>query len=258
VAGERRRVTVLFADLREFTAMSERLRPEEVVAILNDYLDRMTELIGERGGRVDKFIGDAIMADWGALYDVEEPERAAVEAALAMVRALAAFNAESGRADRPLRVGIGLNTGDVVAGSIGSTKKLEFTVIGDAVNVASRFEALTKRYRAVIVASRAIADAASSVCKARLLDRAAVAGREESVELLEILAPDDPRAARIEVWERAMDHYFARRFAEAARAFEEAGRGLDDPAVAFQLDRARELADDPPGSEWTGVARLRK
>ena len=258
VAGERRQVTVLFADLREFTALSERLRPEEVVGILNDYLERMTKVIGERGGRVDKFIGDAIMADWGALYEPAAPERAAVETALAMVRELADFNRESKIDDRPLHLGIGLNSGEAVAGSIGSTKKLEFTVIGDTVNVASRFEGVTKRYGASIVASRSVVDAAGDVCAVRLLDRAAVAGREEANELFEILALDDPRAARLDRWHLAMEHYFARRFHAAIEAFEHAAKDLDDPAVRFQIERCQILADAPPGSEWTGIARLRK
>lgn len=258
VAGERRRVTVLFADLREFTSLSERLPPEEVVAILNRYLDRMTKVIGERGGRVDKFIGDAIMADWGALYEVETPERAAVETALAMVRALGAFNKEAALGERPLQLGIGLHCGEVVAGSIGSAKKLEFTVIGDTVNVASRFEGVTKRYGAAIVASREIMEGAREACVGRLLDRAAVAGREEATELFEILDPADPRAERLATWERAMEHYFAKRFSAAADDFEAAGEGLDDPAAHFQVDRCRSLDESPPSSKWTGVARLRK
>lgn len=257
VAGERRRVTVLFADLREFTNLSERLPPERVVAILNDYLERMTKVIGEKGGRVDKFIGDAILADWGALYEVENPERTAVEASIAMVRALAVFNEEV-RSDRPLQLGIGLNCGEVVAGSIGSARKLEFTVIGDTVNVASRFEGVTKRYGAAIVASRAIVEAAGDACVSRLLDRAAVAGREEAMEIFELLDPKDPRVARLETWNLAMDHYFAKRFGEAADAFEEAADGLEDPAARHQIDRCRALDESPPGSKWTGVARLRK
>jgi class 3 adenylate cyclase len=255
VAGERRCVTVLFADLRQFTALSEQLPPEQVVSILNDYFERMTRVIREHGGRVDKFIGDAIMADWGALYDVEHAERSAVEAALAMLRELDAFNREG--KDRRLAVGIGLNSGEAVAGSIGSAKKLEFTVIGDTVNVASRFEGATKRYGASIVASRSIVDAAPG-CVSRLLDQAAVAGRATATELLEVLDPDDPRAARVELWQAAMDHYYARRFGEAAETFERAADGLDDPAARYQIERCRALAAEPPGPQWTGVARLRK
>jgi class 3 adenylate cyclase len=258
VAGERRRVTVLFADLRQFTSLSERMRPEEVVEILNAYLDRMTRIIAERGGRIDKFIGDAIMADWGALEEVEAAETEAVQAALEMVSALGTFNQERGLAARPLAIGIGLHVGDVIAGSIGSEQKLEFTVIGDTVNVASRLEGLTKRYGATIVASREIVESAGDACASRRLDRAIVAGREDATELCEILATDDPRATRIEVWERGMELYFAKRWEEAAHAFEEAASELVDPASVVQIERCRELVRNPPPEGWTGTARLTK
>jgi adenylate cyclase len=257
LAGERRRVTVLFADVRQFTSLSERLPPEEVVAILNAYLDRMTRVIAEHGGRVDKYIGDSIMADWGAL-DESAGEAQAVKAALGMERALRELNAEGVCGERPLAIGIGLNCGDAVAGSIGSAKKLEFTVIGDTVNVASRLEGLSKRYGAAVIASRAVVDGAGSDCHARRLDRAVVHGREESTELMEVLDDDDPRVARIPVWERAMDHYFAMRWDEAIAAFEEAADGLEDAAVAFQIDRCRSLVASAPSAGWTGVTHLVK
>lgn len=256
VAGERRRVTVLFADVRRFTSLSERLPPEEVVTILNRYLDRMTAVISERGGRIDKFIGDAIMADWGALDDVATPDAAAIDAAIGMMRALAALNAEAALGASPLAVGIGLHCGDALAGSIGSSKKLEFTVIGDTINVASRLEATSKRYGATIVASRAVVDGAGAAVAVRRLDRAVVRGRAEPTELLEILDPADPRVLRIDVWERAMDHVLAMRWDEAIAGFEEARDGLDDPAAIFQIERCRALAAAPPPAGWTGVAHL--
>lgn len=175
-----------------------------------------------------------------------------------MMRALAAFNDQDGLREKPLRIGIGLNVGDVVAGSIGSAKKLEFTVIGDTVNVASRIEGVTKRYGAVVVASKAVVDGAGGACVARRIDRAIVAGREEATELYEILDPRDPRAERIAIFERGVDHYFARRWAEAVDAFEEAAHGLDDPGATFQIERCRKLSASPPADDWTGVARLDK
>ena len=174
------------------------------------------------------------------------------------IRDRAELNAGAAFASHPLAIGIGLNCGDAVAGSIGSTQKLEFTVIGDTVNVASRLEGLTKRYGAAIVASRAVVDGAGSACAARRLDRAIVHGREEATELLEVLDEADPRSARIPIWEQAMDHYFAMRWDEAIASFEEAARGLDDPAARYQIERCRALSANPPDAGWTGVARLVK
>src|SRR5690606_31005953 len=147
-------------------------------------------------------------------------------------------------------------TGEVIAGSVGSNKKLEFTVIGDTVNLASRLEALSKPYRAPIVASRLVVDALGATlgneCVARKLDVAVVHGRVEPTGILEICDATDPRAERVAVWERATEHYLARRWDEAVADFEEASRGLDDPAATYQIERCRELSAAPPSSSWTG------
>jgi hypothetical protein len=176
-----------------------------------------------------------------------------------MQRALATFNAEqAGRGRAALEVGIGLHSGEAVAGTIGSLKKLEFTVLGDTVNVASRLEGLCKLYHAGIVASRAVVDAAGSTHPARRIDRAIVQGREVATDVCEILDVEDPRAARVPTWERALTMYYERRFGEAAALFEEAARGLDDPGAAFQIERCRVFAASPPPPDWTGVERRAK
>jgi adenylate cyclase len=148
LGGETKRVTVFFSDIRSFTAISEKLEPAEVVEFLNDYMTRMVECVDKTGGVVDKFIGDAVMAVWGAPLSAGSPAHDAfncVKAALMMRSALARFNEGRGGDKKPrIRIGCGINTGDVVAGQIGSSRRMEYTVIGDAVNLASRTEALNK------------------------------------------------------------------------------------------------------------------
>ncbi|MBX5481870.1 MAG: adenylate/guanylate cyclase domain-containing protein [Myxococcaceae bacterium] len=156
LGGEERFVTVLFTDIRGFTAMSEDLAPAEVVRFLNQFLDRMVEVLVRHGGTIDKFIGDSVMATFGVpiTRSPEEDARAAVSAALDMVAALEDWNRERVAAgEPPVRIGIGMHSGVVVAGNIGSAQKTEYTVIGDTVNTASRIEALTKHFDAEVLIS---------------------------------------------------------------------------------------------------------
>ncbi len=158
LGGEERQVTVLFADLRGFTTLSEQLRPPELLALLNRYLDRMSLALEAHGGVIDKYIGDAIMALFGAPVSQGDDADRALAAALAMEKALVGLNAElaaEGRA--PLSIGIGINTAHVVAGNIGSHRRLNYSVIGDGVNVAARIESLTRNpdYRATIITTAA-------------------------------------------------------------------------------------------------------
>ncbi|MGE5927869.1 MAG: adenylate/guanylate cyclase domain-containing protein, partial [Gemmatimonadota bacterium] len=137
--GERRELTVLFSDIRGFTTLSEAMPPEDIAGLLTDYFSEMVEIVFEHGGTLDKFIGDAIMALWGApIAHADDPDRA-LRAAIAMQRAVAQLNAKWGAAGRPqIGVGIGINYGEAFAGNIGSHRRLEYTVIGDAVNTAAR------------------------------------------------------------------------------------------------------------------------
>lgn len=151
VRSERRPVTILFSDLRDFTSLSESTGQDELIALLNEYLAAMVECIHEEGGTLHKFIGDAVMAVWGDLASegAEEDAARAARAALKMHRRLADLNAGWQAAGRPeLRMGVGLNHGVVLVGNIGSPRRMEFTVIGDAVNLASRLESLTKELKA--------------------------------------------------------------------------------------------------------------
>jgi class 3 adenylate cyclase len=192
LGGELRRATVLFSDIRGFTSLSENLPPGEVVRFLNRYLDIMVDVIIEQRGTIDKFIGDAIMASFGvplsAGGEADDALRA-VRAALGMISRLEAWNRERQAAgEQPIDIGIGLHTGDVVAGNIGSTKKMEYTVIGDTVNTSSRIEQLNKHFGTRLLVSAETHALVAGQVVARELDPIEVKGKALPLRLYEVKA----------------------------------------------------------------------
>jgi adenylate cyclase len=187
LGGSRREMTVLFSDLRGFTTFTEQGRPEEVVRQLNEYLSRMVEVVFAHRGTVDKFVGDMVVALFGA--PLEDPDHAdhAVAAALDMCRELDALNARWAAEGRPvLAVGIGVNTGEMIAGNVGSSRIQSYTVIGDAVNLGARLQALNKDYGTTIIVSAETARRLTSAYELRPLGSAVVKGRSKPVELFEV------------------------------------------------------------------------
>ncbi|MBI3799307.1 MAG: HAMP domain-containing protein [Deltaproteobacteria bacterium] len=182
LGGEEREASVLFADIRGFTSISETLPPSELLHLLNAYLGRMSRVIEEEKGVIDKYIGDEVMALFGAPLLLEDHAIRAVAAGIGMLRELNRFNAAEGRA-LPLRIGIGIATGAVIAGNVGSPERLNYTVLGDTVNVASRLQGLTKEYGVPLILSGATYDRVATVFPCRSLGNVAVRGRQQETAL---------------------------------------------------------------------------
>ncbi len=261
LGGERRRVTLFFSDLAGFTTLSERLEAEAVVALLNDYLSSMTEIILTEAGTVDKFEGDAIMAFWGAPLDQEDQALRACRAALAQRQALAELNRRFQGLKLPLlSVRIGLHTGDAVVGNLGSVKRFDYTVIGDTVNLASRLEGLNKFYGTTIMASEVTVAACAGEVEFRELDLVAVKGRETPVRVLEVLALKGQlateAAARRQEFALGLNLYRGGDFGRAQDRFAAvlAAAPEDGPAQTF-LNRCRQLAAAGPPPDWDTVFR---
>jgi len=188
LGGQKKDVTIMFADLRNFTSLSEKLAPEVLVSLLNEYFTAMAEIILAEGGVLDKFIGDAIMAFWGAPQETKDHSQRACRVALAMVKKLAELDktwVSSGKP--PLEVGIGINTGQVVVGNMGSEKRFDYTVIGDHVNLASRLEGLNKSYGTKIIISEFTKARVENEFILRPLDEVKVKGKEIPVEIFELI-----------------------------------------------------------------------
>jgi adenylate cyclase len=261
LGGEKRPITVMFSDLEGFTALAERTEPQRLVALLNRYLDAMTQVVFEEHGTVDKYIGDAVMAFWGAPVSVQDHALRACRAALRMQERLQALNEEWRREGwSELRMRIGVNSGQPIVGNIGGRGKFDYTALGDAVNLAARLEPACKGYGVVILISDETRAAAGRAIVARELEMLAVYGREEPVGIWELvgLADDDlgPRAQVLEHFSRGLSAFRSRDF-EMARLFFEQALAVDpeDGPSELYLERCARCIESPPAEDWSYVER---
>ncbi len=260
LGGQSVEATILFADIRNFTALSEQLGPHGTVALLNEYFSLMVECIQREGGMLDKFIGDAIMAGFGVPVPLEDGVDRAVRAAIAMMRALTLWNAQRGAEGRSrVDIGIGLNTDSVVAGNIGSKKRMDYTLIGDGVNLASRLEGACKEYGTHILASEFTVRRLRGTYRLRELDRIVVKGKSQPVGIYELLDYHSEESFpnmsdALGLFRDALAKYRRRDFAGAGRLFGEAlAAHPGDRAAQVYIERCAALAGSPPPDDWDGV-----
>ena len=247
--GEVKELTVFFSDIAGFTSLAESMSPEALVETLGGYLDDATRVIADHQGTVDKFLGDGIMAFWGAPEELGDHAALACEAAVRMQRAIGGSK---------LTTRIGIATGQVLVGNIGSHERMNYTVMGDAANLASRLEGLNKQYGTSIMISERTRLAAGDRIVARPVDVVAVKGKVQAVRVYELLGlAGDAGADAAELARRStegLDRYLARDFTAAAAAFEAIlAVRADDVAARRFLDRCRAYAATPPPPDWTGV-----
>jgi adenylate cyclase len=258
LGGERREITLLFTDIRGFTTMSEKLDPEALVSLLHDFLNPMSNIIINQGGTIDKYMGDAIMALFGAPLPQPDHPQAACRAALEMVASLAALNQEWAAQGRPpLRVGVGVNTGPVAVGNMGSERLFDYTAIGDNVNLASRLEGLNKYYGTQILISDTTAAALGSGFILRDVDLVKVKGKAQAARIYELLGvgePDLELARYLELYHRALTIYREGHFAESLAAFEQVVEvNPKDVTCQRYVAMAQKYLENPPGPEWEAV-----
>jgi adenylate cyclase len=258
LGGELRVMTVLFNDLRDFTTLAHALAPETLVTLLNRYRAAMTDVVFAHDGVLAQYAGDATEAFWNAPGVQPDHAARACAAALDMVAALERLRGEfAARGWHGLDIGIGVNTGRMVVGNMGSRARIDYTAVGDAVNVAARLEGLTKTYGVHIVAGEDTREAAREAFPFRFLDVVAVKGRPEPLDVFEVLPPGAPGAADLlRRYDEAVALYRGRQWAEAEKAFAGlADRFPADGPIALYRERARAALADPPPPDWDGVYR---
>ena len=262
LGGRETNATILFSDIRGFTALTEASGAQETVRLLNEYFTIMVPCITDEGGMLDKFMGDAIMAAFGVPVERDDDEDRAARAGIAMLTRLRRWNAERAAAGlAPINIGIGLNTARIVSGNIGSPKRMDFTVIGDGVNLAARLETACKQYGAEFLLSETTFDKLKGQYRMREIDRVVVLGKSEPVRVYEVLEHHSEETFPhyedvITRTAEGRDHFTAGRWDEAAAAFEAALKlHPGDKLSGLYIQRCAEMKANPP-EHWEGVWRL--
>ena len=254
LGGEKRDLSIFFSDLQGFTSISEVLTPEELTLLLNDYLTAMTDIIQEEGGTIDKYEGDAIIAFWNAPLAQDDHAERAVRAALrcqAKLDELRPVFRE--RVKKDLYKRIGINSGPAVVGNFGSHTKFNYTMLGDAVNLASRLEGVNKQFKTYTMISAMVRERLGGAFPLREVSRIAVVGRKEPVTVYEPMTAEtyESRRPTLEVFDKGLKEYYAGNFSEAQRIFE--GIAAQDPPASCYVEKCRKLAASPPQDGWSGV-----
>lgn len=260
LGGKASEATVLFSDIRSFTTLTEELGPHGTVKMLNEYFTLMVDCIQNEMGMLDKFIGDAIMAVFGTPISHGDDADRAVRCSISMLTSLYAFNAT--RADnglKPINIGIGLNTDTIVSGNIGSPKRMNYTVIGDGVNLAARLESACKQYGARLLVSEYTLKQLKGTYRSREVDRVVVKGKTQPVAVFEIVDfhSEETFPNMMDVlnhFKFGLQCYRSRKFDDAIRAFKEAlALNPNDYPPKMYIDRCELLKQTPPPDDWDGV-----
>ena len=255
LGGAKREVTAFFSDIAGFTSISEKMKPGELVNFLNRYLDKMTNVIIDNQGTLDKYEGDAIMAFWGAPIPIKDHAKNACLAALENQKKLSEFREECKKQNLPpIYIRIGINSGEAIAGNMGSSNRFDYTIMGDSVNLASRLESINKQYgTAVMISENTYAQVKDDfIC--RELDQIRVKGKEKPVRVYELIgAKKDVSQGKLKIisdFTKALDLYRQSDFTKAKKAFESI---KDDPSSTMFAERCAEFIKNPPEGDWDGV-----
>lgn len=258
LGGRKEHVTVFFSDVRDFTTISEQLDPRALSDLLNSYLTPMTDLVFKNNGTLDKYMGDAIMAFFGAPVPMKDHAKWAARCALQHLAKLEELRAEYRKKGLPdIDIGIGLNTGEASVGNMGSQTVRNYTVMGDTVNLASRLEGINKTYGTRIIVSEFTYAEIKDAFTCREVDWVRVKGKNKPVKIYELVcegAPEPNKAKALQLFQAGYELYHAQKFSEAIAQFESAlAVTPNDETAKIYIERCQEYLADPPPSDWDGV-----
>ena len=260
LGGDERDLTVMFSDIRGFTSMSEKMSPDGLTRFLNEYLTPMTDILIQREGTLDKYMGDAIMAFWGAPVSQDDHAERASLAALDMLEKLDELKAQWHEEGKPeIDIGIGLNSGLMRVGFMGSERMRNYTLLGDNVNLGSRLEGINKQYGTNCIVSEETYKAASAKVFGRVLDAVRVKGKREPITIYELRGkgrPSDSEKKFIEVFEQALNLYRTQAFEEAKQSFIELHESTGDKTSKIYSERCDFFLENPPSKDWDGVFEM--
>ena len=260
LGGQKRNLAIMFSDIRGFTTLSEKLTPEELTSFLNEYLDAMTNIVLENRGTVDKYIGDAIMCFWGAPISDPEHIRLAVKTSVEMMDKMHELRLDWKVRGLPdIDIGIGINSGDVVVGNMGSHKRFDYTCLGDHVNLASRLEGLNKMYGCHIIVSENVYPIIAKDYVTRELDLVTVKGKKQPITIYEVIGKkvQKKNADFLIAYNKGLAHFKKRDFKQAKTYFESALKSRDDVHTKTYIDRCKGYAKTPPPKDWNGVTEIK-
>jgi adenylate cyclase len=263
LGGEERELTILFSDIAGFTTISEGTKPHQLVKLLNEYFTAMTTIVTDNGGIIDKYIGDAIMAEFGAPLHLEGHALCGVRAALQMQKKCAEMNKLwSEQGNHEIKARIGLNSGLVILGNMGSDQVFDYTVIGDSVNLASRLEGAGKVYGCNILISESVQEKIDDPeIKTRFLDFIKVKGKTKAVKVFEVVTPEvyDANINYYNIFENALSKYFSKEFEEANKLFNDClNLKINDPAAKEFLKRINYFYKNEPPADWDGAFEMKE
>jgi adenylate cyclase len=263
LGGVKKNITIMFSDIEGFTTISEKMKPEELVEFINNYLSIMTTIVLDNKGTLDKYLGDSLMAFWGAPLDVENKELNACITAILMQKKMDKLKSSfSSEAAQKVRTRIGINSSDVVVGNIGGVERFDYTVMGDGVNLASRIESANKMYGTTIMISEATYAKVKEEVLVRIIDKIVVKGKTKPITVYELLGlgKDDRAKEKFNEYQNYIDGYkqfINRNFESAKSLFQKSFiENPKDILSKLYLDRSENYIQNPPSDDWDGVSHL--